>query len=243
MKRCLALSLVLVLTTALSAQAAISLMPGDTDLFVGQTPGLYVGGGGQMTWQVVTAVPRSNAPAPNTVFYAFCAQMNSPDSTISPGSTYTVGSIIAPVLGQAINKAGNILGDTQGLFLFDQWSVGNIIQSQDSAAAVQAALWTGEGYTAGDITGDGGYSSGQLANAQTLGASLLSSLGYTPSWQVAPSDEVVSFTTGQDQFVYADPAAVPEPASFLIWAMGLGLAGAASVVGRKETKLVPSLQA
>ena len=40
MKNSLTLSLMLVLAGAVSAQAAINLMPGDTDLFVQQTSGL-----------------------------------------------------------------------------------------------------------------------------------------------------------------------------------------------------------
>ena len=192
-----------------------------------------------MTWEVATTVPRPvgvQAPAPNTVFYSFCAQMDSPNSTIGNGGTYTIGSIINPVVGQVINKAGNTLQNTQGIFLFDQWSKGNIAQNQNDAAAVQVALWLGEGYTESTITSDGGYSSGQLSAAESLGASLLTSLGYSTSWRVSPNDVVVSYTNGQDQFVDPNAGSVPEPASFVIWGVGLGLTGVATVAGTKKTK-------
>ena len=252
MKRSVGLSLILVLWINLSAQAAIYLSPinlaaGDTATFVQQTPGLSFGYGGQFTWQIATTAPRtdgSQAPASGTTFYAFCGQMTGNNSDISNGGTYTVAQIINPAIGSLINKAGNTLVNTQGLFLFDQWANGNIALTQANAAAVQAALWLGEGYAPSTINSNAGFSPTDLASAQSTASSLLTSLGYSPAWQIGPNDNVAILSNGQDEFFYGDPkaGAVPEPASFLIWGVGLSLAGAATVIGAKRTRRLATLR-
>jgi hypothetical protein len=240
MKRSLGLSLVFVLMIPFSVQAAISLRPNDTVTFEQQTSGLSTGYGGLFTWQVASTAPRtdgSTAPAVGTSFYSFCAQIGGSGSTISAGNTYTITSFITPVVGQAINAGGNTLVNTQGLFLFDQWSAGNIAQNQSDAAAIQVALWLSEGYTSSAIESTAGYSSSQFSAAQSQESSLLSSLGYSSAWQVGTNDKVAILNGAQDQFVSCSTStsSVPEPASFVIWGI-VSLAGAATVIGKKAIK-------
>jgi hypothetical protein len=238
MTRVLGLAFVLLLSFSLSAQAAISLVPNDTVTLDAQTPGLSAGNGGQFTWNVASTVPGSGSSPVNTVFYAFCAQIGGSGGDVALNTTYTIDSFISPVVGQTINAAGNTLLDTKGLFLFDQWSSGNLAQNAANAAAVQVALWSSEGYTASDIEG-AGYSASLYASSVTLEASLLSSLGYTSSWQVGANDQVMVLDNAQDQFIY-NSNGVPEPASFAIWGV-FGLAGAASVVASKAVRKSKSL--
>jgi hypothetical protein len=240
MKNALGLSLILVLWTALTAQAAISLRPNDTIFFTGQTPNLSVANGGQFTWQVASTVPRTDGtqpPAVGTVFYTFCAQIGGAGSLIAPGNTYTIGSFITPVVGQKINVGGNTLVDNKGLFLFDKWSTGGITQNDNTASALQVSLWLSEGYTAGNVESEGGYTASQLSAAETEESTLLTALGYTSSWKIGANDEVAVLNNAQDQFVYVSTSSgsVPEPDSVAIWGL-FGLAGAATVVASKAKK-------
>jgi len=201
MARIFGLGFVLMLSFTLNVEAAISLVPNDTVTIVNQTPGLSAGNGGEFTWNVASTVPNSGSSPVGTVFYTFCAQIGGAGSTIGPpGMTYTIDGFISPVVGQPINAAGSTLVDTQGLFLFDQWSTGNLTQNVATAAAVQVALWSSEGYTATQIEG-AGFSSSLYSDSVALESSLLSSLGYTSAWQPGPNDQVIVLDNAQDQFI------------------------------------------
>jgi hypothetical protein len=258
MKRCLGLSLLLVLAIALTAQAslqpvAIQLSLGDTVTFHDQTPNQSNGYGGGFDWTVASTVSTTDA-AVGTGFQTFCAELGDDGNAyIYFGATYKIAQFITPVVGQLINpgdtdpRYGNphTLVDTRGIYLFDLWSEGLIAKNPSNAAAVQVALWHSIGYTDSEIYSDGG-----IPVTPDLD-SLISHLAaaWTSSWTTAPDDQVGvlqvagSGSPGQDQifFVDVDPSDnglphAPEPATIVIWGVGLGLAGAAALRRRKQPR-------
>ena len=136
MKRFL-ITFLFVLAASLNAQASITLQVGDVVTYLGRAVDshgnhLYEGNGGAFSWSVTASSPPSSAPG--TLFQSFCDELQ---QSIHAGTNYTVSSVFTPVTGVVINSSGNILGNMQGIYLFDLWSNGLLTKSASTAGAVQ----------------------------------------------------------------------------------------------------------
>jgi hypothetical protein len=250
MKRFFAFFVLVVLVTASSARASISLQAGDTVKFLGQASGESVGKGGAFNWQVASVVPSPPSSSVGTNFQSFCIEIQ---QSISSGTTYTVSSTFDPTVGQSINTSGNLLNNYTGIYLFDEWNDGTMTQNSSNAGAVQIALWESEGYsfTANNhaLLNTVGYSLSDYNSAESLitywlSQSLQGGGTYSTSWTPTNVDAIELTHDGsgaQDQIVLVpinvpgNSGPVPEPASMAVWGIGVCLVGAAAMRRRKST--------
>lgn len=241
MNRTFGLSLLLLFAVTLTAQASVQLSLDDEVRFLNQSPGQSAGYGGAFDWLV------TKGESAGQTYQTFCVELsNNGNAYINYGWTYKVSQLLDPAKNSPINdgKTSRLLGDTTGIYAFDQWSKlppNSPDRNPTYAAAVQVALWRSIGYSSDLIQSDGGI----RVTSEIETAITQLTTGWSDGWKATNEKVAILKDLGnaaaQDQIFFVATSndagglhPVPEPTTIAIWGVGVGLAGAAALRRRKQ---------